>query len=247
MKKTVLALTAFASVGAAPFVMAQGAKPAAATPAPPIPADLKDTSAQVSYAIGLNLGAKFRKDAVPVDPQILAQGVKDGLANAKPRLTDDQMRAAVTTLQAGIEERQKAAAAQASAANAAQGAAFLKANGAKPGVVTLPSGLQYQILKAGTGPTPKADDTVVCNYRGASIDGAEFDSSYKRGEPTSFPVSGVIKGWTQALQLMPVGSKWRLFVPADLAYGDKGAGDVIGPGAVLVFEVELVSIAPKGS
>jgi FKBP-type peptidyl-prolyl cis-trans isomerase FklB len=250
MKKTVLALTTLAAVAAAPLVMAQAVKPPgapAAAPAPPIPADLKDTSAQVSYAIGLNLGVKFRKDAVAIDPQIMAQGVKDGLTNATPRLTDDQMRAAVTALQASIQEKQKAAAAQASAANAAQGAAFLKTNSAKSGVVTLPSGLQYQILKAGTGPTPKLDDTVVCNYRGATIDGAEFDSSYKRGEPTSFPVSGVIKGWTQALQLMPVGSKWRLFVPADLAYGDKGAGDVIGPGAVLVFEVELVSIAPKTS
>lgn len=228
-----------------PVAAAPAAKPAA--PAPPMPADLKDNAAQVSYAIGLNMGDKFRKDGVAIDPQILAQGIRDGISGARPRLTDDQMRAAVTVFQADMKARTQAAATAASAANTAKGAAFLKANAAKPGVITLPSGLQYQILKAGTGPTPKLDDTVVCNYRGASIDGVEFDSSYGRGEPTSFPVSGVIKGWTQALQLMPVGSKWRLVVPADLAYGDKGAGDVIGPGAVLVFEVELLSIAPKGS
>ncbi len=244
MKLPAIALTAVATIGVAPLAQAQQVKApsALATAAPPIPADLKDNAAQASYAIGLNMGSKFKKDGVAIDPQILAEGVKDGLTGAKQRLTDDQMRAAVTTLQASLQARAQAAAAQ----NAAQGVAFLKANAAKPGVVTLPSGLQYQILKAGAGPKPKADDTVVCNYRGTSIDGVEFDSSYGRGEPTSFPVSGVIKGWTEALQLMPVGSKWRLFVPADLAYGDKGAGEKIGPGEALIFDVELVSIAPKG-
>jgi FKBP-type peptidyl-prolyl cis-trans isomerase len=122
---------------------------------------------------------------------------------------------------------------------------FLAANKAKDGVVTLPSGLQYKILTAGTGPKPTASDTVVCNYRGTLISGTEFDSSYKRGQPASFPVNGVIKGWTEALQLMPVGSKWQLFVPSDLGYGDRGAGADIGPGATLIFEVELLSIQSK--
>src|SRR6202023_2964907 len=122
---------------------------------------------------------------------------------------------------------------------------FLAANKAKDGVVTLPSGLQYKILTAGTGPKPTASDTVVCNYRGTLISGTEFDSSYKRGQPASFPVNGVIKGWTEALQLMPVGSKWQLFVPSDLGYGDRGAGADIGPGATLIFEVELLSIQDK--
>jgi len=120
--------------------------------------------------------------------------------------------------------------------------AFLEANKTKEGVVTLPSGLQYKVLQAGTGPKPAATDTVVCNYRGTLLDNTEFDSSYKRGQPATFPVGGVIKGWTEALQLMPVGSKWQLFIPADLAYGDRGAGGQIGPGATLIFEVELLSI-----
>jgi len=137
------------------------------------------------------------------------------------------------------EGRQEGAAAR------KQGEEFLAANKAKDGVVTLPSGLQYKILKAGTGPKPTASDTVVCNYRGTLINGTEFDSSYKRGQPVTFPVSGVIKGWTEALQLMPVGSKWQLFIPSDLAYGDRGAGANIGPDSTLIFEVELVSIQDK--
>ncbi len=126
--------------------------------------------------------------------------------------------------------------------NKKEGEAFLAANKANGGVVVLPSGLQYKVLTQGTGPKPVASDTVVCNYRGTLIDGKEFDSSYKRGQPATFPVSGVIKGWTEALQLMPVGSKWQLFIPPDLAYGDRGASSDIGPGATLIFEVELLSI-----
>jgi FKBP-type peptidyl-prolyl cis-trans isomerase FklB len=131
------------------------------------------------------------------------------------------------------------------AVNLKLGTAFLEANKAKPGVVTLPSGLQYKILTAGTGPKPTAADTVVCNYRGTLIDGKEFDSSYKRGQPTSLPVGRVIKGWSEALQLMPVGSKWQLVIPPDLAYGDHGAGPDIGPNATLIFELELISIQAK--
>jgi FKBP-type peptidyl-prolyl cis-trans isomerase len=135
--------------------------------------------------------------------------------------------------------------AKASEKNKKEGEEFLTANKAKPGVVTLPSGLQYKIMQAGTGPKPTATDSVSCNYRGTLIDGTEFDSSYKRGQPTTFPVSGVIKGWTEALQLMPVGSKWQLFVPASLAYGDRAASALIGPDATLLFEVELLSIQDK--
>lgn len=133
----------------------------------------------------------------------------------------------------------------AGATNKKEGDAFLAANKAKEGVTTLPSGLQYKILTAGTGPKPTATDSVVCNYRGTLINGKEFDSSYKRGQPATFPVNGVIKGWTEALQLMPVGSKWQLVVPPDLAYGDRGAGADITPGATLIFEVELMSIQDK--
>ncbi|MEO8926101.1 MAG: FKBP-type peptidyl-prolyl cis-trans isomerase [Caulobacteraceae bacterium] len=225
----------------APPALAQAAPPAVAA----LPDSLKDPKAQEGYIVGFQIGAQMRTNGVAVDPEAVGKGVRDGLANAKPQLSEDQMRAAMAGFQAEIKtKRQDMAAkdAQAGVANRAAGAAFLKANGAKPGVVTLPSGLQYLVVKAGPGAKPKAGDTVTCSYRGTLIDGTEFDSSASHGGPISFPVTGVIPGWTEALQLMPVGSKWRLFVPADLAYGDKGAGPKIGPGVTLVFEVELVSI-----
>ena len=134
---------------------------------------------------------------------------------------------------------------QAAEVNKKEGDAFLAANKTKDGVVTLPSGLQYKILTQGTGPKPTPTDSVVCNYKGTLLNGTEFDSSYKRGQPATFPVGGVIKGWTEALQLMPVGSKWQLFVPSDLAYGQRGPGGGIGPNSTLVFEVELISIKSK--
>jgi FKBP-type peptidyl-prolyl cis-trans isomerase FklB len=148
-------------------------------------------------------------------------------------------------LQEETRKKQAEKAQQMGAANKTEGETFLAANKNKEGVITLPSGLQYKILQAGTGPKPAATDSVVCNYRGTLINGTEFDSSYKRGQPATFPVNGVIKGWTEALQLMPVGSKWQLFVPAQLAYGDRGAGADIGPNATLIFEVELLSIQAK--
>ena len=128
-----------------------------------------------------------------------------------------------------------------------KGEEFLAENETKEGVVALPSGLQYKVLQGGTGPKPTATDSVVCNYRGTLLDDTEFDSSYKRGQPATFPVTGVIKGWTEALQLMPVGSKWQLFVPSELAYGERGAGGQIGPNATLIFEVELLSIQNKAT
>jgi FKBP-type peptidyl-prolyl cis-trans isomerase FklB len=225
---------------------AQPAKAApAAAPETPLPDSLKDPQAQISYAIGLNIGAGLRRDAITVDPAIVAQGVKDATSGAKPLMTEDQMRMVLIQLQASVQASREAKAAHAAETNKAEGEAFLKANAAKPGVVTLPSGLQYQVITAGTGKKPTADDVVLCNYRGALLDGTEFDSSFKRGAPDTFPVSGVIKGWTEALQKMPVGSKWKIFVPSSLAYGEKGAGADIGPNAVLVFDIELLSIQPK--
>jgi FKBP-type peptidyl-prolyl cis-trans isomerase FklB len=144
-----------------------------------------------------------------------------------------------------MRQKQQEKMQQAGATNKKEGDAFLAANKTKEGVVTLPSGLQYKILTAGTGPKPTTSDSVACNYRGTLIDGKEFDSSYKRGQPATFPVAGVIKGWTEALQLMPVGSKWQLFVPSDLAYAERGSGPDIGPNATLIFEVELLSIQSK--
>jgi FKBP-type peptidyl-prolyl cis-trans isomerase FklB len=202
---------------------------------------------KASYAIGLNIGRSMRKDSVDVNTSILLRGMRDGLADSKPLLTDDEARAAMVALQADLRAKHDAKVELEAEANKKTGDAFLAENKTKEGVVTLPSGLQYKILVAGTGPKPTAADTVICNYKGTLLDNTEFDSSYKRGQPATFPVSGVIKGWTEALELMPVGSKWQLFIPPDLAYGTRGGpGGGIGPNATLVFEVELMSIQAKG-
>ncbi len=206
---------------------------------------LKTQKEKASYAVGMNIGKGMRKDALDVDSAILLRGIKDGFAGSKPLLSDQEMQAAFAALQDEMTKKQQTMKMQAADTNKTQGETFLAANKAKPGVVTLASGLQYKILKEGTGPKPLAGDSVVCNYRGTLIDGTEFDSSYKRGQPVTFPVGRVIKGWTEALQLMPVGSKWQLFIPADLAYGDRGAGQDIGPNATLIFEIELISIQGK--
>jgi FKBP-type peptidyl-prolyl cis-trans isomerase FklB len=205
---------------------------------------LKTQKDKVSYAIGMNLGSNLQRQSIDVDPALLLQGLQDSMAGGKMQLSEDQARAALTELQNDLRKKQQEKMQQAGEANKKEGDAFLGANKGKEGVVSLPSGLQYKILSAGTGPKPTASDSVVCNYRGTLIDGTEFDSSYKRGQPATFPVGGVIKGWTEALQLMPVGSKWQLFVPSELAYGERGSGD-IGPDAVLIFDVELLSIQSK--
>jgi FKBP-type peptidyl-prolyl cis-trans isomerase FklB len=200
---------------------------------------------KVSYALGMNLGANLHRQSVEVDPKVLLQGLEDGMAGGKTLLSEEQARAALTELQSDLRKKQQEKMQQAGEANKKQGDEFLAANQGKEGVVALPSGLQYKILSAGTGPKPAASDSVVCNYRGTLIDGTEFDSSYKRGQPATFQVGRVIKGWTEALQLMPVGSKWQLFVPSQLAYGEQGAGGNIGPNATLIFDVELLSIEGK--
>jgi FKBP-type peptidyl-prolyl cis-trans isomerase len=200
---------------------------------------------KVSYAIGMNIGTNLHRQSVDVDPKILQQGLEDSLAGGKTLLSEDEAKATLMQFQTEMRQKQQEKMQQAGAANKKEGDAFLAANKSKEGVVTLPSGLEYKILTAGKGPKPTASDSVVCNYRGTLIDGKEFDSSYKRGEPATFPVAGVIKGWTEALQLMPVGSKWQLFVPSDLAYAERGSGPDIGPNATLIFEVELLSIQSK--
>jgi len=191
----------------------------------------------------MNIAKGLKAQDVDVDTALLLRGVKDTLSGAKPLLTDDEAKAALTKLQGDVRQKQEEERKALGEKNMKEGAAFLAANRTKDGVVTLPSGLQYKILTPGTGPKPAATDVVVCQYRGTLLDGTEFDSSYKRGQPATFPLNRVIKGWTEALQLMPVGSKWQLFIPPDLAYGDRGApGSPIGPNATLIFEVELVSI-----
>jgi FKBP-type peptidyl-prolyl cis-trans isomerase FklB len=209
------------------------------------PLVLKTQKDKVSYAIGLNIGKSFRKDSVDVNSLIFARGVKDAITGAKPLLTDEELKTALTELQAELKKHQDDASRLAGEANQKAGETFLAENKTKDGVVALPSGLQYKIITAGSGAKPAETDSVVCNYRGTLLDGTEFDSSFKRGQPATFPVNGVIKGWTEALQLMPVGSKWQIFVPPDLAYGARGAGGEIGPNATLVFEVELISIQEK--
>lgn len=219
---------------------ASGAKTTAAAPVV-----LKTQRDKESYAMGMNLGTGLHRQGMTLDPALLARGLKDAQSGAKTAMTEDEARAAMAQLQTDVRAKLDAKAKEEGAVNRKEGDAFLAANKTKEGVVTLPSGLQYKILKEGTGPKPTANDTVTCNYSGKLLNGTEFDSSYKRGQPASFPLTGVIKGWTEALQLMPVGSKWQLFIPPDMAYGDHPPSRDIAPGSTLVFEVELLSIGDQ--
>jgi FKBP-type peptidyl-prolyl cis-trans isomerase len=224
------------------------AKTGAATTKTQAPLTLKTPKDKASYAIGMNIGKNLKRDSVEIDPAVLSRALRDVLAGNKLLLTDEEAKAALTALQTEVRAKEEAKVKAAAVENKKTGDAFLAANKTKEGVVTLPSGLQYKIVKAGTGPKPTAEDTVLCHYRGTLVDNTEFDSSYKRGEPLKIPVGGVIKGWTEAIQLMPVGSKWQLYIPADLAYGERGApGSPIGPNSALIFDVELISIEPKAA
>ena len=204
--------------------------------------ELKTLQDSVSYSIGMDIGRNLKGQMIDVNPDALAQALKDMNGDGKPMLTDAQARSAMmafqTQMMATHAEKMKAAGEK----NKKDGEVFLAENKKKEGVVTLPSGLQYKVLTMGNGKKPKASDKVTLNYRGVLIDGTEFDNSYKRGEPAVFPVGGVIKGLSEALQLMPVGSKWQIVIPADIAYGEQGAGAQIAPNAVLIFEIELLGI-----
>lgn len=201
---------------------------------------LNDAKDKASYSIGLNIGQNIKHQGVDVNSEAIAAGLKDGLSGKKPALTDDQIKEAMGSLEKDMEQKQEAAAQK----NVAEGEKFLAQNKTKPGVKTTASGLQYKVEKEGNGAQPKATDTVTVNYRGTLIDGTEFDSSYKRGQPATFPVSGVIRGWTEALQLMKVGSKYQLVIPASLGYGPRGAGRDIAPNSTLIFDVELLDVKP---
>ena len=206
---------------------------------------LDDAKQRISYTIGLNIGRDFTSQGVEVDTTALMAGVRDGLGGQKPRLTDEQMMAEVKSFREGMIAKQEAKQKAMAAKNKADGEAFLAKNAKEQGVVVRDSGLQYKVLKEGTGVQPKADSVVSVHYRGTLLDGTEFDSSYERKEPLILPVGGVIPGWTEALPLMKEGAKWQLFIPAALAYGEEGAPPAIGPNAVLIFEVELLSAAAK--
>ena len=190
----------------------------------------------------MDLGNQLKTQSISIDPAVFGRGLEDAMSGRKTLLTVDEVKAVINELQKTMMAKQMEGAKVAGDKNKGEGDAFLAANKSKPGVITLPSGLQYKVVVTGTGKTPTIDDTVVCQYRGTLIDGKEFDSSYSRNQPATFPVKGVIKGWTEVLQLMPVGSKWQVFIPSSLGYGERGAGGLIGPNAALVFEIELVAI-----
>jgi len=223
--------------------------PAASAPAA---VSLETEEQKASYVIGANIGGQLSGQGVDFDMPALTAGLEDALTGAEPRLSEEEshetIQALIADQQAKAAERQAAQEAERAALsekNKAEGEAFLAANKDKEGVVTTDSGLQYKVIEEGTGEKPTAEDIVQVNYRGTLIDGTVFDSSYERGQPAEFPVTGVIPGWTEALQLMPEGSKWEIYIPADLAYGSRGAGSAIGPDAVLIFEVELLKADAK--
>lgn len=203
--------------------------------------DLKDPKLRISYAIGTDIGGSLKRQELDVDVKALAAGLSDAFAG-KPALTDEEIKQTLndfrTQMMAKLEAKQKAAGAE----NIKKGEEFLAANAKKDGVKTTASGLQYKVIKSGTGKTPKATDTVKVHYHGTLIDGTVFDSSVERNDPATFPVNGVIPGWTEALQLMKEGDKWQIVLPPKIAYGEQGAGGKIGPNSVLVFDVELLAI-----
>ncbi len=206
------------------------------------PKGLKDQKEKLSYVIGVDIGKAMQKQGVQVDADLVARGIKDGASGGKLLMTDQEIQETMMAFQKEMRAKQEEASKQAGEKNKKEGEAFLAANQTKEGVKALPSGLQYKVIKAGSGKKPKATDTVVTHYKGTLLDGTEFDSSYKRNQPATLKVNGVIRGWTEALQLMEEGAKWVLYVPAALAYGDRGAGPQIGPNATLIFEVELISV-----
>lgn len=197
---------------------------------------------KASYSIGINLGSQLSRTKDDIDLESVILGVQDAFAGEKPRLTMEEIQQVMQEFQAQMQQKQMEKMAAISKQNKEEGKAYLAKNKTKKGVKTLESGLQYRVIKAGKGESPKASDTVVTHYRGNLINGQVFDSSYKRGEPATFPVNGVIPGWTEALQKMKVGAKWELVIPAELAYGSQGAGQIIGPDSVLIFEIELLEI-----
>lgn len=220
--------------------------------ADPAPA-LKDQKDKVSYSIGMDIGRNIKRQNLELNVDALAAGIRDAIGGGKTALTDDEAREVMNAYRTEMQAKQQSMAKEQGDKNKKEGETFLAENLKKEGVKThtvkLPSGtnavLQYKVVTAGSGPKPSTNDTVITHYRGTLIDGTEFDSSYKRGEPATFPVTGVIKGWTEALLLMPVGSKWQLFIPSELAYGERGAGRQIGPNATLIFDIELVGIQDK--
>lgn len=203
---------------------------------------LKTQKEKVSYSIGLDIGRNMKRQTLEIDIAQFTRGVQDGIGDTKPLLTDQEIQECMTTFQKEVMARMEENSRKQGEKNKMEGEAFLAENKKKPGVKTLPSGLQYKVLQEGTGKSPKATDSVVTHYRGTLLDGKEFDSSFKRGEPMTFVLNQMIPGWIEGLQLMKEGAKWQLFVPSSLGWGDRGAGQDIGPNATVVFEVELIKV-----
>jgi FKBP-type peptidyl-prolyl cis-trans isomerase FklB len=230
MKHSIIVVTILGAVSLPSFAQEQ-------TP------QLKDLKDKASYSIGLNIGTNFKKQNVELNPDALLAGVKDAIGGKKPALSEAEQQEVMNNFQKQMQEKQKAMADK----NLETGKKFLEDNKKKDGVKTTASGLQYKVVKEGNGPQPKASDNVTVDYRGTLIDGTEFDSSYKRGQPASFPLNGVIKGWTEGLQLMKTGAKYQFFIPSDLAYGQRAMGPDIQPNSTLIFEVELKSVQPAAA
>jgi FKBP-type peptidyl-prolyl cis-trans isomerase len=221
---------------------AQAAQPAPAPAAQPTAGKPESAEDRFSYAIGMNLGRSLKANEVQVNMDLLLKGLRDAVGGGQALLTDEEMQAAVQAMQQKVTAQQDAKRKVEGEKNKTEGEAFLAQNKQRPGVKTTASGLQYEVLKEGTGPTPKATDTVTVNYTGTLRNGTKFDSSVDRGQPATFVLNQVIPGWTEGVQLMKVGSKYKLYIPASLAYGERGAGNVIGPNEPLIFEVDLLSI-----
>lgn len=235
MKNLLIALLVGGSVAA--LIVGRGVS---AEPESP----LKDEKDKISYGYGMEIGKNLKRQGIEINPDLLAQGLKATLNGDKTLLTEEEVRATMMAFQQKMQSQRAEKQKKEGEENKGKGEAFLAENKKKEGVQTTASGLQYKVITKGTGPMPKSEDTVKTHYRGTLIDGTEFDSSYKRGEPATFGVTQVIKGWTEALLMMPVGSKWQLFIPSDLAYGPGGRPG-IPPNAALLFDIELISIEPK--
>jgi FKBP-type peptidyl-prolyl cis-trans isomerase FklB len=206
--------------------------------------EIKSQKEKINYSIGYQIGGDFKRQGIDLDPDLVVKGIEDALAGTKPLMTPQEMRNTLVDLKKKVVADQQKQQTEKAKKNLAEGEAFLAENAKKKGVVTLPSGLQYKVLAAGKGKSPVATDNVTVHYKGTLIDGSEFDSSVKRGKPATFRADRVIAGWKEALLLMEPGAKWQLFIPAKLGYGERGAGSKIPPNATLIFEVELLSIAP---
>jgi FKBP-type peptidyl-prolyl cis-trans isomerase FklB len=203
---------------------------------------LETTLQRASYSYGVDVAERLKQQGIELDVIALNRGIADAYNGAELALADEERLQAKTSFQAELRDSLLKKQTEIAAANLAAGKAFLEENAKKPGVITTESGLQYKVISSGDGKQPKESDTVTTHYRGTLIDGREFDSSYKRDKPASFPVKGVIKGWTEALQLMHVGDKWQLFVPSELAYGETKRSELIEPNSTLIFEIELLGI-----